>query len=345
MVRAANLSASRVVATLIAIFVVCGCGSAPPPTQEARASARESAVASRSVESSGMIAPTRRPTVAPTLSPTPVPPPPADLPTRLVKSKSGIRVTIELDRNPLPAGEPMWATVTVQNRGRTEVTWFHDGCAIPVHVFGDIVGSRWRPGRSHDGQAARFKDRLLDSEVRDPVRITFTHERYVGKGPLGCADVGIVDTIPPGQALVHRSRWDGMAADSLGLPPSGQVDLTGLAQFYYRGEQPPSIRAGEIELHGEAWIVDGKDPSWLDPPEVIDAALTDPAFLEWLDDKQLGNGISEFIRFDQRVQLWEVGVITYYATPVLHFVRVHPVTGVIIDTVERPWRPEVDGNL
>ena len=322
------------------VFVLGACGPTPPTSPVVSDSDGPSATEIESVEpSSSPTARNDRP------SPTPIPSPPADLTTRLVKARDGIRVTIELDRNPLPAGEATWATLTVQNRGRTDAKWFHDGCAIPAGISGQIVGTRWRPGMEHSGQAGVFKARVLDATGGDVIRITFTHERHIGKGGIGCADIGITDTIASGDSLVHRARWDGNAAPALGPPPSGPVELTGRAGYYYRGNEPAGlIKSGVIELRADGWIVGGKDPTWLDPPEVIDAALADPGFIRWIDDKELGNGRSEFIRFDPRRGVWEVGTVEYVSTT-LHFVRVHPVTGAVLETIERRWVPEVDGNL
>lgn len=254
-------------------------------------------------------------------------------------------MTIDLERNPLPAGEATWATVSVRNRGRDAVTWFHDGCAIPVWVGGEVIGARWRQGIEQTGQAGHFKERLVDHEIGRVVRIDFRPEHFVGQqGKIGCADVGIADTIAPGDSITQRARWDGMADHALGLPPSGAVDLTGWADFFFRDPQPADIMAQRIELEGRAWIVDGKDPSWLDPPEVIDAALTDAAFVEWLQDKRLGYGMEEFIRFDQEAHLWNVGVVIY-GRDILHYVRVDPASGAVVDTVERPFVWQVDGNM
>jgi hypothetical protein len=329
------------VATLIAIAVVGGCGTPPPPTRAPTAAAFESAVPSRP---DATPASTAQPTDPPTPSPSPIPSPPADLPTRLVKSKSGIRVTIELDRNPLRAGDPTWATMTVQNRGSTDATWYHDGCAIPVGLGGEIVGTRWRPGVEQSGQAALFKARVVEASGGDVPWIQFIHERYIGKVGFGCADLGVTDTIPPGDSLVHRARWDGMASPALGPPPGGAVELTGRAAYYFRGKQPARlITTAVIELRATAWIVDGKDPTLLDPPEIIDAALADEDFAAWLADKELGNGRNEFIRFDPEAGLWEVGTVEYVSNR-LHFVRVDPM-GRVLDTIDRPWDPRTDGNL
>ena len=253
-------------------------------------------------------------------------------------------MTIDLVRNPLPAAERTSATLTVHNIGRDAVTWFHDGCAIPVRLFGEVVGAGWRLGHVQEGAAAKFKKRLVDNKIGKDVRIDFTPEEFVGKGRSSCADVGISDTIRAGDSIVRRALWDGMAYFELGVPPSGPVDLHGWAEFYFRGSMPDDIVSTRIVVDGQAWIVNGKNPAWLDPPEIVDVALTDAAFVRWLADKDLGNGMEEFIRFDPKARLWEVGVVEY-GPLTKHYVRVDPATNKVVDTVDRPFVPEIEGNL
>lgn len=342
--RTATRTVRRPLPALVVVLSLLGCTAGSPEgrvdsaSDAPTASAIESVVSSHTPTSSGRSTDTPRPSLAL------VPSPPVDLPTRLVKARDGIRVTIELGRNPLRAGEPTWATLTVQNRGRTEAKWFHDGCAIPAGIGGQVVGARWRMGVEHSGQAAIFKSRVVDAIGGDIIRIMFTPEQHIGRGGIGCADVGITEPLAPRESLVHRARWDGMAAPALGPPPGGPIELSGAAAYYYRGNEPADlIDSGAIEMRADGWIVGGKDPAWLDPPEVIDAALADPGFVRWIADKELGNGRSEFIRFDPQRAVWEVGTVEYISTT-LHFVRVHPVTGAVLETVDRRWIPEVDGN-
>jgi hypothetical protein len=89
-------------------------------------------------------------------------------------------------------------------------------------------------------------------------------------------------------------------------------------------------------------MVDGKDPAWLDPPEVVDVALDNDDFVAWISEKNLGNGVEEFARFDLKSGLWHIGVIEY-GLERIHYVRIDPATGTLLDTVERRWDPDVDG--
>ena len=131
------------------------------------------------------------------------------------------------------------------------------------------------PVRPTQGRPAPFKNDLI-RDMRDKIYMSFTPEGWIGKGRIGCADVGMSDTIHAGKSIRKRAQWDGMAHLRLGLPPSGPVTLHVFAGYYARGRNPPSpIKDGAVAFEGDARIVDGKDPSWLDPPEIIDAALRD----------------------------------------------------------------------
>ena len=67
-----------------------------------------------------------------TSAPTPTPTlPPGPLARIAMIEANGVRVTIELERNPMPAGEPTWVTTTVTNTGRDDVIWLHGACAHP----------------------------------------------------------------------------------------------------------------------------------------------------------------------------------------------------------------------
>ena len=242
----------------------------------------------------------------------------------------------------MPAGEPTWATVTVKNVGVGDVTWFHDGCAIAIGISGAVPGT-WRQGIAQRGQAASFKQRLLE-RMPDDISISFAPESMIRVGRIGCADIGMSDTIRAGRSIKQRTQWDGMAYLRLGLPPTGPITIDGWAGYYFRGKNSPSnlIEKGLTKFHGDGWISNGKDPSWLDPPEVIDAALMDPALVAWLEDQRLGNGVSEILWFDLKRSLWQVGTLEY-GPDRLHYDLVDPATGEIRGTVERHWDPDKDG--
>jgi hypothetical protein len=73
-------------------------------------------------------------------------------------------MTIELERNPMPAGEPTWSTSTITNTGPDNLVWFHDGCADAVYVKGLMEGTTWRPGvKDQTGAALEYRKFALES--------------------------------------------------------------------------------------------------------------------------------------------------------------------------------------
>ena len=265
-----------------------------------------------------------------------------------VVERDGIRARIELQRNPLVAGEPSWVKTTVRNVGSNDVTWFHDGCRTAVGVNGES-SVPWPAGREQSGTGLSFKNRVLNVPVTTntpwPPQLSFVPEDRLGKGTYGCADVGISETIRPGGAVHQTSWWTGFADVREGLPPNGPVTITGNAAHYWRGHrEPDSIAEETLGLSLPAWLVGGLDGNRLTPPEIVDAALADPAFVAYLDSQQLGNGREEILWYDPTADVWEVGVMPWYEAdpPRIHGVLVDPVTGAIRGTLDRAWDEEVD---
>jgi hypothetical protein len=270
---------------------------------------------------------------------------PPVVPLRLRRSASaeqdGIRVRIELDRNPMPAGRPLTARLTVKNVGRDTVTWQHDSCATPVHVRGEMVGVSWRPGEpagptDYTGLKWRASEWWVGGNPA--IRLMFWPGRYVGQGEYACADVAMASEIPPGRVLRRRAVWDGMAYHRLGPPPDGRARITATFDSYRR----PSLGGGfkhAIEVSLDAWVMDGRDPAMLHPMEIVDAALADPAFAAWVDAVEIGNASDQFIQYDPEADLWEVGV---YFNRGDHFVvaLVDPRTGSVEGVIDRPRGPD-----
>jgi hypothetical protein len=260
--------------------------------------------------------------------------------------RDGVHVRIALERNPMPAGELTRVKTEVRNTGSDTLVWFHDGCATLVSVYG-VMADDWRPGIEQTGVARTFKDYALDLAYREnPLRapvIQFVPEWAIGKGSYGCADLGLADEIAPGDSMTEERIWDGQDGRRLGLPPVGPVTLTASFQFYWRERGPHQMKSIEFEV--ASFVTDGVDRSWLSPPEVVDAALDDRAFLEFLGTQNLGSGRDEILWYRPTLRAWEVGVLVWYeeATPTLHLVVVDPVTGEILDRVDRPWDEGADG--
>jgi len=346
--------AGRTLATLALVGVVVASCNAPVATPSAAADSGSLPAPTPSPATTPAAAtPSPSPSPSPSTSPSPppaAPMPPGPLARVAVVEQDGVRVRIELERNPMPAGEWTVLTATVRNIGDDVVTWFHDGCATTVGTWGEMAAS-WRPGIAQTGVAATFKGRVLDLAYRPtplpgPI-VHFVPERWAGSGSYGCADIGMSDRIRPGKAIRQRYVWEGQAGSRWGPPPSGPVTLTGTFAYYWRGREEPEgdITDRTIKVSLDSWITGGADETWLSPPEVVDAALADSAFVAYLETQDLGNGREEILWYRPELGAWEVGILVWYEFPEarLHLVLVDPHTGTILDTVDRPWSEVADG--
>jgi hypothetical protein len=288
----------------------------------------------------------------PTPQATAVPRPmPSELPLRARREVDGIRVTIALERNPMPAGEPTWINLAVKNTGRDDVTWFSDGCQILVGVGGVMEGG-WRQGLPQSGDNGQLKSYALGLGLsgRGPMRIPiyFTPEPFIGVGGFGCADLRIGDTIRPGETRKSRARWGGLVHPSLGMPPEGPIRLVASARYVHRTArgEPARLEDAVIDVPIDAWIWPGKPEGTLDAPEVIDIALGDPWFQAWFQTVDFASGVEEWVRYLPSTARWEVGALRWYEPTeneaTLRYLVIHPETRAIEDRVERLWIDDLD---
>jgi hypothetical protein len=269
---------------------------------------------------------------------------PAGLATRAVAEQDGVRLTIELDHNPMPAGHPTWVSTTVTNTGRDAVVYYP--CGEAVVVSGHIAGAPWRAGRELPGPAPTWKTYLLDDLfLEDRVReVLFLPVGQDGSSS-GCGDIGHVATLARGASLHERSRWDGLSFRRLAPPPTAPIDL--VASFPFdRGdpavEHPPEDRH-LLETHLNTWIA-GLPDAFLDPAEAVDIALTDPRLTAVLASQELRNGNGGLVRFDPATGAYQIGLIEEnLPTARAHVVFVDARTGRIVGFVERHWDYDVDG--
>jgi hypothetical protein len=264
-----------------------------------------------------------------------------------VTERDRIRVRIELERNPLPAGERNWVEVSVTNRSKTDVTWFHDGCALPANVYGASQVA-WSMGSGQHPQGRMFKTYALGGHIAQVPSahgtIDFVREERLVKGQPGCADIGITDTIKPGRSIRQTLWWSGFTGGNWALPPTGPAAISVLAGYYWRGaDEPEAIEDAAMALQLEAWISNGGD-HLLSPAQAVDAALADPTFAAYLETQALANGREEIAWYDADRDLWEIGVMPWYETdpPRIHGVLVDAETGRILGTLERAWDEEKD---
>jgi hypothetical protein len=261
-------------------------------------------------------------------------------------------VTIEFERNPMPAGEPTWVTTTVTNTGADDLIWLHGSCTHPttVTVGGTVDGQTWRGGGDQTGASLRFRSMALaQAGAADGVIVvSFVPEAFVGKkGTFGCGDMGQESSLAPGKSIKQRARWDGEAGTLLGPPPTGRVELVGSFRDFWRrsaGEPTDPSAAPAIDVPLTAWI-DGRVEGIIHPAEAIDAALLDRRLVAILETRDLGNANSPVIRYDPAAAVWQVGLLDYNdgGDPQVHLVIVDGHTGQILQFVERTWNFNVDG--
>ena len=265
--------------------------------------------------------------------------------------RDGVRVKIELERNPMPAGETTWVTTTVTNVGRDDMIWFHDGCAISVGVNGQLENARYRAGAALPVPLQTMKRYLLDVRAfRDgDIWVGFTPERFIGKGSFGCSDVGISDRVRPQASISQRAQWNGLGYIYGPPPPTGPIDLVGSFRYYWRttAGEPEDIIKQVIDVHVRTWVVGGNE-GLLDPGEAVDAALADPRLPRFLAQLELRNANEPFLRYDLATSTYAIGVLVDGDPPqtpsMLHTAIVDARSGDVVGFVERIWSWQVEGN-
>jgi hypothetical protein len=321
-----------VVAAVIALLVTA-CIARPdlsPPPSLPSATARPS-------ESTPRPRPTETTIPATAIPATPPPTIPPDLPLAARAERDGVRISIQLERNPMPAGELTWLTTRVTNTSNREVLhWGSDGCEIPLWVFGSMPDLRWRPGAvPPTDQLRTFKSLALERMVDAPVPMGFMPEAFVGKGidlaEFGCGDIFIGHDLAPGTSVVVREVWDGTAMHTHAPLPTGRLDLHATLDTWWRGDVgPPEVSGQPIEVHLDGWIDGGAAPPAVDPGEAIDAALGDPDFAAWLETRNLEGGVDPFVRYDAASQLWLVGLTTYQPAERTRVCQVDATSGQVV---------------
>jgi hypothetical protein len=226
----------------------------------------------------------------------------------------GVRILIEADRNPMPAGEPTWVTTTLINQGPGVLRWTTDGCQIHVQVQAQMSGVHWGEGIQQQDAALRFK-RWASQTIIDlagPIPLHFMPERNPHP-EVGCADVGIPHELGVGKKVVQRHQWLGFVSQwgnrtsEYGLPPAGPAELVASFDFWWRGgdsEQRGPLVAARLPVLIEA----GRNAAALSPGQVVDVALSVPRFRTLLEAHP---SLQEWdmpirLQFDSKVQAWEV---------------------------------------
>jgi hypothetical protein len=274
----------------------------------------------------------------------PTPTVPAGLRRNFIVERDGVRAAVHFRTMPLIAGRPNWLTTTVTNTGSDDLTWYHDGCATTIGGYGTMPDAM-RTGADQIGNLAKFKQYALDFPRNGSIYLHIVRPDEVRHGETGCDDIGLADTVKPGQTIRQRMGWNGLANGFLGLPPDGPVTFSLKFEYYGRGGLPHSQSPNNVlDIPAHGWVTGGKSADRLDAPEVVDAALRNPGFRAWAQALSIGYGNDLICWYRPADDIWWVGALFYHDTNgssvgVFHIALVDPVTGDVREVIDRPWAP------
>ncbi|MBA2253703.1 MAG: hypothetical protein H0W07_01135 [Chloroflexi bacterium] len=222
----------------------------------------------------------------------------------------GVQVRLELERNPMVAGEPTWATTELTNTGPDDLIWTTDGCQIHVGVAGRLTDLRWWFGVPQRGIAQEFKwwasygSRMPDDGT---MRLEFTPEPFVGMGEFGCADLGVEHRLAPGDSVRSRERWDGLVAHA-GPSPTAAAEITAQFDGWRREHEGPNRRR-ELRVRLPAWVMGSENAPTMSASQAVDFALRDRGFAAWVLAGWIDRWqpIAEFVPADR---VWHIGMAT-----------------------------------
>lgn len=202
--------------------------------------------------------------------PAPTPPVAAKTaaPDPVVVEDRGIRLTLVLDKQQVELGDEITATVTVTNTTDRVQRWFSNGCRRTADVNVDIEDVD-EPGRDWTGTEAQFKQLALRSDF--PQRGGFGDRDAVGDD--FCTDNGVFNELPAGATASSTVVW--RAALPLGGSPAGPATVT--ASFNLA---PDTLDKGVPVTADAPVTVTGTGT--LSRAEIVDAALSDTEFRQWL---------------------------------------------------------------
>lgn len=220
----------------------------------------------------------------------------------------GVRITIEVARNPLVAGQAAWVTTTLRNTGRDAIGWITDTCSIHVSAHAEMP-FRWAHGFGQRGSEKTFKDWAYVANLPppdSPIWLEGVAEPFVGRGDFGCADMGVGHELEPGRQIRERHRWDGQAFGDLGLPPSGPATWIGQFKYWWRASDPGAefmeTTREPVVVRLPVEIVRGRDPRLLSAGQAIDAAMVVPQ-------------LRALLHANPSIQDWDMPITTRFDVP------------------------------
>ncbi|CAN5457313.1 hypothetical protein BH24CHL9_BH24CHL9_13770 [soil metagenome] len=213
------------------------------------------------------------------------PPPPVDAdgpPTVSVKRK-GVRLDLWVPAEPLESGAWVPALLRVTNVGKTPILvyGYPDAmlCGNPTASGIDLTGL-WDPGVGWEGNAAVFKAAFL---ARAPGRLGMGAATD-DEGGL-CLDVGLpAGRMPAGASFeMPLATWLRYLWRDQPLP-AGTAEVASRFTFT-RPSRKPGLRRATIEVRAPITVA-GVDVSYPSPQAIVDAALAQPEFYEWIGTRR-----------------------------------------------------------
>lgn len=198
-------------------------------------------------------------------------------------TRDGVRVTLSLERSPLPSAQRTRALVVIDNLSGNVRNWAGGGCGFPatvtIRTASDVHPD---PGVEWPGAAGQFK--RLASPGSDPSNDgPFIDERFADDpASLICPANLTINHLAPGQRLEMRAVWDGEIATVAAPAGPAVVD----AEFPYLGEVPEGVDPFDVAKPIIVTIdteVVGAGIALLSANQIIDAALADERFAAWVE--------------------------------------------------------------
>ncbi|HET8570003.1 MAG TPA: hypothetical protein VFM93_13570 [Candidatus Limnocylindria bacterium] len=203
--------------------------------------------------------------------------------------REGVRVTLSLDRRRVAPKEAVWADVLIENTNAASVWWIGGGCNFPARVSATVATSGL--GAQQPLALAEWKKRWLLPYTAPasfvPESAWAEHQR-TGSGPACTADIRIQELAAKG-VLRMRAAWDGTIGGPLSRAdaPNGTSTVTASFPITFAPAPPGQFRdlAGKLEIAASATIELVGRATVIAAGEALDAALADPRFRPWLEER------------------------------------------------------------
>lgn len=228
--------------------------------------------------------------------------------------RDGVRLTIEIEQNPLSTRTPAWATMTAENLGTDNVIYGVGGCGLMAEVSGRILGD-WTGGVPQFGAAGAFKALALTSEktAGSPyLTVGLVPESLVDKENVGCADLLQLESLAPGALEVRRALWRGDGTD---LIPTDTLKLVARFPFFRREGEAPDREGPPLEVALPVRVRDASPSPLIGPGRAIDTALLQEEFVQFVATYPQAQWINPYLELDAEHAIWTVGLFVDRGPP------------------------------